>query len=113
MFSRDRQRAAQQQWAEWETDDYVTETIREVQRRQAAGDRRAAKHVALDALEEVWVRTGFRRLANLAYKRTLAIGRQAERSGHAAKATRGHDGSRRGAGRSPREPASPPASSPR
>lgn len=71
-----RARAAQS-WAAIETSDYVRAVLDEVVRRRGAGDSRAPQHVALDALEEVWVRTGSRRLANLAYRRTLAIARGA------------------------------------
>lgn len=64
-----------QSWAAIETSDYVRAVLDDVVRRREAGDSRAPQHVALDALEEVWVRTGSRQLANLAYRRTLAIAR--------------------------------------
>jgi hypothetical protein len=66
-------------WAEIERSGYLSTVVRDAVDRHAAGERRAAKGVALDVLEEVWLRTRCRPLANLAYRRTLEICRQAIR----------------------------------
>ena len=78
---------AAHEWAAIETPEYVRAVMEDVARRRAAGDMRAPRGVALDALEEVWVRTHSRPLANLAFRRTLAIGRgqKAARRPHASR----------------------------
>jgi hypothetical protein len=68
-----------QRWAEIERSGYLSTVVRDAVARHAAGERRAAKRVALDVLEEVWFGTRCRPLANLAYRRTLDICRQAIR----------------------------------
>ena len=75
---------AAQRWAEIEQSDYLSTLVRSAVARHAAGERRAAKHLALDVLEDVWFRTRSRPLANLAYSRTLHICRQAIRDSAAA-----------------------------
>ncbi len=70
---------AAQRWAEIERSGYLSTVGRDAVARHAAGERRAAKRVALDVLEEVWFRTASRPLANLAYRRTLDFCRQAIR----------------------------------
>jgi hypothetical protein len=49
----------------------------EVRQLRAGGDRRAAKHVALDMCQRVCLRTGSRRQAEAEYRQTLRIGRAA------------------------------------
>ena len=75
---------AVQRWAEIERSDYLSTVVRDAVVRHAAGERRAAKHVALDVLEDVWFSTRCRPLANLAYRRTLGFCRQAIRDAMAA-----------------------------
>jgi hypothetical protein len=71
--------AALEHWADIERSGYLSEMARVMVARHAAGERGAAKHVALEVLENVWFCTRSRPLANLAYRRTLAAGRRAIR----------------------------------
>jgi hypothetical protein len=68
-----------QRWAKAERSDYLSTVVRDAVARHAAGERRAANRVALDVLENVWLSTRCRPLANLAYRRTLDMCRQAIR----------------------------------
>jgi hypothetical protein len=68
---------ALQRWAEIERSGYLSAVVQDAVARHAAGERRAAQHVALNVLEDVWLSTSSRPLANLAYSRTLGICRQA------------------------------------
>ena len=70
---------AAQRWADIERSDCLSTVVRDAVVRHAVGERRAAKHVALDVLEDVWFRTRSRPLANLAYRRTLDVCREAIR----------------------------------
>ena len=72
---RERKREAARQWQVIRTPECVDWIKAEVRLRHAAGNRAAARDVAFEVLEDVWLGTRFRRLANLAYRQALAIGR--------------------------------------
>ncbi|SDZ08822.1 hypothetical protein SAMN05660209_04623 [Geodermatophilus africanus] len=87
--------AARREWRRFETPEYAAAVSLEVRLRQEHGDRRAARSVAFEALEQVRRRSGSPQLTTLAYRRTLRISSDALRDRRAqGVGPQRHDGSR-------------------